>query len=104
MNFSFLVFTFLASIYSTTGMVIPTELMEEERLAFFLCDSDRMVGLTWKEVKQCEERFAAVLSAQNIPTPSEEDFEAADLNGDGTLLKEEWKQWAEEYEDTEGSV
>eukprot|EP00092_Neocalanus_flemingeri_P063463 GFUD01076810.1.p1 GENE.GFUD01076810.1~~GFUD01076810.1.p1 ORF type:complete len:100 (+),score=41.35 GFUD01076810.1:59-358(+) len=98
MNFSFLVFTFLASIYSTTGKEIPAELMEKEMLAFGLCDSDRMVGLTWKEVEKCEERFADLLVDQNILTPSEEDFHAADLNGDGTLEFEEWKQWAEEQE------
>ena len=69
--------------------------MAEERMAFMVCDSDRMMGLNWQEVKSCEERFAALLDAQNIPIPSKADFESADLNEDGTLLFEEWQQWVE---------
>ena len=44
------------------------------------------------EVEACEERFADLLAAQNIVTPSEEDFVSADLNGDGTLEFEEWQE------------
>ena len=62
-------------------------------MAFMVCDSDRMVGLTWDEVEACEVRFADVLAAENIPLPSEADFESADLNRDGTLLFEEWEEW-----------
>ena len=69
--------------------------MAEERMAFIVCDSDRMMGLTSQEVKSCEERFAALLDAQNIPIPSKADFESADLNEDGTLLFEEWQQCVE---------
>ena len=29
-------------------------LVEEERLAFLLCESDGEAGLTWPEVKDCE--------------------------------------------------
>jgi hypothetical protein len=36
------------------GMKIPPELVEEERMAFQMCDSDKMVGLTWREVEKCE--------------------------------------------------
>ena len=67
-------------------------------MAFMVCDSDRMMGLTWEEVKSCEERIAALLDAQNIPIPSKADFESADLNGDGTLLFDEWQQWVEGVE------
>ena len=73
--------------------------MVEERMAFRVCDSDRMVGLTWVEVDACEERFADLLAAQNILTPSEEDFVSADLNGDGTLVFEEWQEWALQMEE-----
>ena len=31
-----------------------SELEQEEKLAISLCDSDRMVGLTWEEVLNCE--------------------------------------------------
>ena len=62
-------------------------------MAFKVCDSDRMVGLTWTEVEACEVRFADLLASQNIPLPSEADFESADLNRDGTLLFEEWEEW-----------
>ena len=29
-------------------------LVEEERMAFLLCESDGQDGLTWPEVKECE--------------------------------------------------
>ena len=48
-----------------------------------------------------------MLDALNIDIPTKEDFDAADLNGDGTLLFEEWREWVEEQgeettEDNEG--
>ena len=36
-----------------------------------------------------------MLAEQNIPIPSEEDFDAADLNQDGILMFEEWEEWVE---------
>ena len=48
------------------------------------------------EVKTCEERFANVLAAKDIAVPTEDDFKAADLNGDGVLMFKEWEQWIEE--------
>eukprot|EP00092_Neocalanus_flemingeri_P018124 GFUD01019615.1.p1 GENE.GFUD01019615.1~~GFUD01019615.1.p1 ORF type:complete len:107 (+),score=30.92 GFUD01019615.1:219-539(+) len=86
----------LANTCTATSTVIPEDLEEEERLAFNVCDSDKMVGLTWGEMEQCEERFAALLAAQNITLPSREDFEAVDVNGDGTLTFEEWMKRVEE--------
>ena len=79
-----------------TGAIITDELMAEERLAFAWCDFDRMEGLSWLEVKTCEERFAEVLAAKDIAVPTEDDFKAADLNGDGVLMFKEWEQWIEE--------
>ena len=39
-----------------TQMIILTgmSLVQEERLAFMLCESDGEEGLTWAEVKDCE--------------------------------------------------
>ena len=34
--------------------MLPAELVEEERVAFAVCDSDKMLGLTWEEVLKCE--------------------------------------------------
>ena len=34
------------------------------------------------------------MTAAGIAGPSEEDFDACDLNGDGNLLLEEWEEWA----------
>ena len=51
------------------------------------------MGLTWHEVKSCEEKFADLLDAHNVPVPSKADIWSADLNGDGTLLIEEWQKW-----------
>eukprot|EP00091_Calanus_sinicus_P003687 TRINITY_DN1384_c0_g1_i1.p1 TRINITY_DN1384_c0_g1~~TRINITY_DN1384_c0_g1_i1.p1 ORF type:complete len:151 (-),score=76.09 TRINITY_DN1384_c0_g1_i1:90-497(-) len=81
------------------GMQILPELEETERKAFQMCDSDRMIGLTWREVEKCEVRFADYLEEQDIPIPSKEDFEAADLNADGTLMFEEWEEWVKEQEE-----
>merc|ERR1712034_281654 len=86
-------------LYFVQGMEIPEDLREEERRAFALCDSDRMMGLTWKEVEKCEARYADLLAEQDIPIPSKEDFDAADLNGDGTLMFEEWEEWVQEQQE-----
>ena len=53
--------------------------VQAEQMAFSLCDSDRMVGLTWKEVEGCIERFGTMLEAENIPLPTYENFHMADL-------------------------
>eukprot|EP00091_Calanus_sinicus_P013534 TRINITY_DN3001_c0_g1_i1.p1 TRINITY_DN3001_c0_g1~~TRINITY_DN3001_c0_g1_i1.p1 ORF type:complete len:114 (-),score=50.59 TRINITY_DN3001_c0_g1_i1:101-442(-) len=58
-------------------------------------------GLTWDEVEKCEAKFADLLANQNIPIPSKEDFDAADLNEDGTLMFEEWEEWVEEKQEEE---
>ena len=44
-----------------------------------------------------------MLVAQNITIPSKEDFDAADINGDGTLMFEEWEEWVEEQEGEEST-
>merc|ERR1712179_639041 len=69
------------------------DIMELEMDAFELCESDKEDGLTWEEVEDCEEEFGEELSSQGITVPTEEDFNAADLNNDGTLLFAEWKEW-----------
>ena len=53
--------------------------VQAEQMAFSLCDSDKMVGLTWKEVEDCIERFGSMLEAENIPLPTYENFHEADL-------------------------
>ena len=42
--------------------------------------------------------YSDLLEEQGIDVPSEEDFNAADLNGDGTLLFEEWMEWVDSQE------
>merc|ERR1712215_271728 len=88
----FCVFSLLF-ISSNRGMEIPAEIVEIEQSAFAMCDFDRMVGLTWREVERCEERFANQLSDEDITIPTKEDFDNADLNNDGTLLYEEWEEF-----------
>merc|ERR1712062_910686 len=110
-------------------------LIQEERLAFMLCESDGEEGLTWAEVKDCEvntnvdvdvdvdvdvevvvdseldvdvdadvnllvdvdvdveDRFAYLLTEMGQAVPTEEDFNKADLDSDGTLKFEEWAAW-----------
>merc|ERR1719220_2925137 len=83
------------SLLSLSQAEIPfSGLIFAEKMAFVLCDSDKMVGLTWMEVEKCEERFADILTFQNISVPTWEDFRSADLNGDGTLTMEEWEEWS----------
>merc|ERR1712004_463421 len=69
-------------------------LVQEERLAFMLCESDGEEGLTWAEVKDCEDRFAYLLTEMGQAVPTEEDFNKADLDSDGTLKFEEWAAWS----------
>ena len=48
--------------------------------------------------------FADLLAEQNIPIPSEEDFDAADLNQDGILMFEEWVEEQQEDQEEEEST
>ena len=58
-----------------------------------MCESDSAKGLTWAEVKNCEDGFADAAAAHNLYLPTKDDFESADLNGDGILLFVEWEEW-----------
>merc|ERR1712215_601560 len=59
---------------------------ELEMQAFEQCESDGEEGLTWDEVEACEAIFGPMLTDQGIVLPTEEDFQASDLNKDGILL------------------
>merc|ERR1712142_615992 len=72
--------------------MISQELMEEEKEAFRICESDRMKGLTWLEVEKCEMRFGDKLLQKGIPLPTEDDFNNADLDCDGILHFAEWEE------------
>ena len=80
----------------TRAEISSAGLMFAEKMAFVLCDSDKMFGLTWDEVEKCEKRFADTLDKENIPVPNKNDFDMADLNDDGTLTMEEWKEWIDQ--------
>merc|ERR1712127_205995 len=80
------------------GASVPEGALEEEHLAFAICEEDGQAGLTWPEVADCEDRWVNVPAAQlasneQLNMPSMEDFDASDLNQDGTLLFDEWTQW-----------
>merc|ERR1712243_381124 len=68
---------------------------ELEMQAFEQCESDGEEGLTWEEVEDCEAIFGPMLTDQGIVLPTEEDFQASDLNKDGILLFKEWQEWAD---------
>merc|ERR1711894_140115 len=91
MMIKFLLLSLLGLLPVSRAEISSDGLMFAERMAFVLCDSDKMFGLTWREVERCEERFADMLTEEDIPVPSKVDFDAADLDGDGTLTMEEWK-------------
>ena len=76
----------IQAVLSTTDE--KTEALE--KAAFEMCDMDRMVGLTWREVEACEERYAGALEDQGIAVPTKEMFEEADEDGNGVLFYEEW--------------
>merc|ERR1712243_460221 len=69
------------------------DIEELEMQAFEQCESDGEEGLTWDEVEECEAIFGPMLSDQGIDLPTEEDFQASDLNKDGILLYKEWQEW-----------
>merc|ERR1712127_212490 len=77
------------------GAPVPQAVVEEEQMAFQLCDTDHMAGLSWAEVEECEAKYAVVLMAAGIEVPSHADFNDSDLNQDGTLMFEEWLTAAE---------
>eukprot|EP00092_Neocalanus_flemingeri_P026131 GFUD01028321.1.p1 GENE.GFUD01028321.1~~GFUD01028321.1.p1 ORF type:complete len:106 (+),score=30.72 GFUD01028321.1:60-377(+) len=104
MKFFTLIFAFIFCICTAAGTDIPDKLMEDEQLAFMMCDLDDTTGLTWLEVQTCEETYAVEIAENNIPIPSEDNFNAADLDKDGTLLFVEWMEWVEAEESTEEST
>merc|ERR1719220_1405225 len=55
-------------------------------------DTERLLlpCLGWEEVTACIERFGAFF--QDLDFPTEEDFNLFDVNEDGTLVYDEWKQ------------
>merc|ERR1712066_523183 len=57
--------------------------------AFITCNDDGEEGLTWNEISACEEKFCALLS---VECPTEEDFTAFDIDGDGILT---WHEFME---------
>merc|ERR1711872_793161 len=71
------------------------DIEELEMQAFEQCESDGEEGLTWDEVEECEAIFGPMLTDQGIVLPTEEDFQASDLNKDGILLLREWKEWVD---------
>merc|ERR1712243_277434 len=71
------------------------DIEELEMQAFEQCESDGEEGLTWDEVEECEAMFGLMLTDQGIDLPTEEDFQASDLNKDGILLYKEWMEWVD---------
>merc|ERR1712243_417113 len=69
------------------------DIEELEMQSFEQCENDGEEGLTWDEVEACEAMFGPMLTDQGIDIPTEEDFQASDLNKDGILLYKEWKEW-----------
>ena len=57
--------------------------------AFITCNDDGEEGLAWDEISACEEQFCGLLS---VECPTEDDFEAFDINEDGILT---WNEFME---------
>ena len=68
-------------------------------MAFKVCDTDKKAGLTVTsyEVRNCMEDCVendVDMSDTVMKITGELDFGSSDLNGDGVLLFDEWKTWA----------
>merc|ERR1712020_32663 len=68
---------------------IPRNNADLERLAFQHCNTDSMDGLSWAEVKACEDKYCASMGIANCPT--KEDFDHFDVDKDGILTWQEWE-------------
>jgi len=69
---------------------VPAKIHVEELeiVAFDVCNSDSIEGLSWSEVEVCEGKFCDLLP---IGCPSKQDFDDFDVNKDGILTFAEWK-------------
>eukprot|EP00091_Calanus_sinicus_P024233 TRINITY_DN857_c0_g1_i10.p1 TRINITY_DN857_c0_g1~~TRINITY_DN857_c0_g1_i10.p1 ORF type:complete len:156 (-),score=57.59 TRINITY_DN857_c0_g1_i10:65-487(-) len=65
------------------------ELESLEQTAFQVCQHG-LDGFTWEEVLNCEGNFGNL--DLPIEMPTEADFNMMDLNNDGVLTMEEWKE------------
>merc|ERR1711915_400497 len=74
------------------SMVEGFNLSDIEEMAFEICDSDGDAQLSWQEVEACEAIYAGSLTLLGLNTPTEEDFNKMDVNGDGQLSFGEWEQ------------
>merc|ERR1711874_401544 len=81
MMIKFLLLSLLGLLPVSRAEISSDGLMFAERMAFVLCDSDKMFGLTRREVERCEERFADMLTQEDIPVPSKEDLTRRTLTG-----------------------
>eukprot|EP00092_Neocalanus_flemingeri_P099078 GFUD01126386.1.p1 GENE.GFUD01126386.1~~GFUD01126386.1.p1 ORF type:complete len:130 (+),score=34.84 GFUD01126386.1:133-522(+) len=93
--------SFLAYIFTTTGIQSSGNLDPEDVRLAFKCNPDKVDELNWQEVEQCEEKYADLLAAMNILPDYPEyrsrmKFYEADFNGDGTLTVEEALVWFDE--------
>ena len=85
---------------------IPKKVMADMKTAFEVCEYDKKAGLTSYEVRICmegdseeEDVDVDVYEEEDVDVDvlkviSELDFGSSDLNGDGVLLFDEWKTWA----------
>merc|ERR1712029_1293617 len=83
----------MAILPSAFGDLTAETALMAEQIAFRLCDSDGNESLSWKEVQSCTLAFAPMLATRNIDKPSWEHFHAMDVNEDGELTLQEWRDW-----------
>merc|ERR1711971_95124 len=59
-----------------------------EPLAYAVCNTDGVEGLSWTEVEQCEEAYCKDLP---FDCPTKANFDYFDADGNGILTWAEWK-------------
>merc|ERR1711894_76975 len=65
-----------------------------EPLAYAVCNTDGVEGLSWAEVKQCEEAYCKDLP---FDCPTKANFDYFDADGNGILTWAEWKSLTDKY-------
>merc|ERR1719334_140998 len=60
--------------------------------AIAACETNNKPGLTWEETSACTTKFADQIKHHQIPLPTQAMFQQNDVNGDGVVTVEEFKQ------------
>ena len=75
------------------SLVLSTASCQIWKAAFDVCETNNKPGLTWEETSACTLKFKEPIIRDQIPMPSHSLFQKIDVNGDGAVTVEEFKQY-----------